>query len=127
MQVLSIGIMCAYEVVVTLGRKKELFNSDHFSVGGVLIQAWVSQKSFRQKEREDNEGKGAGRNAKRDSRVKKRLNKTHGSCDDPELIHYKNPKVAYLGHTVIVSRNGLIVKTKACLADGYGYGERKTV
>ena len=70
-----------------------------------------------------------GRNAESDFHGEKRLNKTHESRSDPESRNYKKSKngeakMAYLGHTVIENRNGLIVKTKASLADGYG--ERKT-
>jgi len=118
-----------FEEIVILARKKDLLSDEHFSVDGTLIQAWASQKSFRRKDESDDEDAGGGRNAECDFHGEKRLNSTHESRTDPEARNYKKSKssaakMAYLGHTVIENRNGLIVKTRASLADGFG--ERET-
>ena len=118
-----------FEEIVILARKKDLLSDEHFSVDGTLIQAWASQKSFRPKDENNDEDSGGGRNGECDFHGEKRLNSTHESCTDPDARNYKKSKnsaakMAYLGHTVIENRNGLIVKTQASLADGFG--ERET-
>jgi len=119
-------IPALFEEVVELARKQDLLSEDHFSVDGTLIQAWASQKSFRPKgdEGNDTSHQDQGRNAERDFHGEKRLNDTHESRTDPEARNYKKSKgseanMAYLGHTVMENRNGLIVKADASLADGY--------
>ncbi len=114
--------------VVELARKKDFLSEDHFSVDGTLIQAWASQKSFRPKEEDDAGSSGGGRNAASDFRGEKRLNETHASKTDPDARSYKKSrgdgaKLAYLGHSVIENRNGLIVKARASLADGHAERE----
>ena len=121
-------IPALFEEVVALARKQNLLSEDHFSVDGTLIQAWASQKSFRPKG-DDTLPEDQGRNSERDFHGEKRLNDTHESRTDPEARNYKKSKgseakMAYLGHTVMENRNGLIVKADASLADGYA--ERDT-
>ncbi len=122
-------IPALFEEVVELARKKSLLSEDHFSVDGTLIQAWASQKSFRPKDEKDDDNNKGGRNAECDFHGEKRSNKTHESRTDPESRNYKKSKnsearLTYLGHSAIENRNGLVVKTKASFADGYG--ERET-
>lgn len=117
-----------FEEVVMLARKQKLLSDDHFSVDGTLIQAWASQKSFRLKDEKDDEP-GQGRNTEQDFRGEKRVNDTHASRTDPEARNYKKSKgteakMAYLGHTVMENRHGIIVKAQASQADGYA--ERET-
>lgn len=109
--------------VVALARKKNLVSEEHFSVDGTLIQAWASQKSFRPRDDDDDRSSGGGRNEERDFRGEKRVNETHASTTDPEARSYKKSKgaeskMAYLGHTTMENRNGLIVSAKASLAAG---------
>ena len=118
-----------FEQVIALARKKSLLSEDHFSVDGTLIQAWASQKSFQPKDEDDSDSKGVGRNTEIDFHGKKRSNDTHESKTDADARNYKKSKgseakLAYLGHTVIENRNGLVVKAQASLATGYG--ERDT-
>lgn len=122
-------IPALFEEVVALAQKKDLLSDDHFSVDGTLIQAWASQKSFRPKDEDDPDKDEGGRNAESNFHGEKRLNATHESRTDPEARNYKKSKnseakMAYLGHSLIENRNGLVVKTQASLADGYG--ERET-
>ena len=122
-------IPALFDEVVALARKRDLLSEEHFSVDGTLIQAWASQKSFRPKDDEDNGCENKGRNAERDFHGEKRLNDTHESRTDSEARNYKKSKgseakMAYLGHTLMENRHGLIVKADASLADGYA--ERDT-
>src|SRR6202140_1152584 len=55
---------------------KPLFSDEHFPVDGTLIEAWASQKSFRAKDGNDNEGYSG------DFRGHKRSNETHVSTTD---------------------------------------------
>lgn len=115
-------IPALFEEVVELAKKRNLISEEHFSVDGTLIQAWASQKSFCPKD-EDNDPEDKGRNAERDFHGERRLNETHESRTDPEARNYKKSKgseakMAYLGHTVMENRNGLIVKADASLATG---------
>ncbi len=122
-------IPALFEEVVELARKQKLLSEDHFSVDGTLIQAWASHKSFCPKD-EDNDGSsGGGRNEDSDFRGKKRSNDTHASVTDPDARLYKKTKgseskLAYLGHTVMENRNGMVVKARASHATGKA--ERET-
>lgn len=114
-----------FEEVVNLARERKLLSDDHFSVDGTLIQAWASHKSFRRKDgTDDTDGDGpASRNAERDFRGEKRSNETHASTTDPEARLAKKTRgsesrMAYMGHTVMENRNGLVVKAAASLATG---------
>jgi len=105
----------------TLARKRDLISDEHFSVDGTLVQAWASQKSFRPRDEDDQPpSEDAGRNAERNFHGKKRLNDTHESKTDPDARIYKKSegseaKMAYLGHTLMENRNGLIVGTLKCI------------
>ena len=106
--------------VVQLASKKKLLPDEHFSVDGTHIQAWVSHKSFRRK---DDEFNGGGRNADADVHREKRTNETHESKTDGEALmdrkgRGKEAKFAYMGHTVMENRNGLVVKAAASQATG---------
>lgn len=129
-----------FDEVVEIARKRNLLSAEHFSVDGTLIQAWASQKSFRPKDGGGNDAKdgaphnagggpGSGRNAERDFHGEKRSNVTHASTTDPDARNYRKSagvaaKLAYLGHTLMENRSGLMVDARVSLADGYG--ERET-
>lgn len=115
--------------VVGLARKRRLLSDDHFSVDGTLVQAWASQKSFRHKDEDDGPGTGKGRNAERDFHGETRLNDTHASNTDPQARNYKKSKgaeakMAYLGHTLMENRNGIIVNAR--VSEAHGRAERET-
>jgi len=108
--------------VVALARKRHLLSEEHFSVDGTLIQAWASQKSFRRKDGED-EPPEPGRNRARDFRGETRVNETHASTTDPDARSYKKSRgaasrLAYLGHTLMENRHGLVVDAQVSLATG---------
>lgn len=121
-------IPALFSEVVGLARQRDLLSDEHFSVDGTLIQAWASQKSFRPRDDKDGRPKGGGRNAARDFHGKKRSNETHASTTDPEARNYRKSatvgaKLAYLGHTLMENRNGLMVDAQVSQADGHGERE----
>jgi transposase len=119
-----------FEEVIALARKNDLISDEHFSVDGTLIQAWASQKSFRPKGEGDQPPRGGGgRNAEHNFHGEKRLNETHESKTDPDARLYKKSrgseaKMAYLGHTLMENRNGLIVGAR--ISHATGKAERET-
>ncbi|MCC2099251.1 MAG: IS5 family transposase [Hyphomicrobiales bacterium] len=89
-----------------------LLSSEHFSVDGTLVEAWASHKSFRPKDKGEDDGKNGGDGL--DFRGKRRKNDTHESRTDPEARLYRKAKgqearLCYLGHALIENRNGLVV------------------
>jgi len=115
-------IPALFSEVVALARKRHLLSDEHFSVDGTLIQAWASQKSFRRKDGGDGP-QGPGRNRERDFRGEKRVNETHASTTDPDARSYKKSqgaesRLAYLGHTLMENRHGLVVDAQVTLATG---------
>lgn len=95
-----------------------LMSDEHFTVDGTLIEAWASHKSFQKKE-----GGDAGPIVGRDFHGEKRSNETHESRTDPEARLYKKSygqeaKLAYLGHTLVENRTGLIAAARTTQASG---------
>ena len=96
---------------------KRFMSDQHFTVDGTLIQAWVSQKSFRSKDGSD-DGDGT------DFRGQSRSNKRHESTTDADARMYKKSygkelKLSSLGHALVENRNGLIAAAMVTHADGY--------
>jgi hypothetical protein len=100
--------------VLAQPKVKRLVSSDHFSIGGTLIEAVVSIKSLRRKGGSDNGPDGPGRDAECGFKQKKRSNATHRSTTDPECRLYKRAdgqptRLCYLGHALMENRHGLVV------------------
>lgn len=112
------------EQVVAQAKEAGLTSDEHFSVDGTLLEAWASQKSFKRKDRSDDEGSsGGGRNREVDFRGKKRRNDTHQSTTDPQSRLYRKAsgheaKLAYLGHVVIENRHAIVVGCEVTQATG---------
>jgi transposase len=92
-----------------------LLSDEHFSVDGTLIEAWASQKSFRPKDGNDQDGS--------DFHGQRRKNDTHASVTDPESRLYRKAagreaKLCYMGHVTMENRNGLVVAGRVTQADG---------
>src|SRR3984885_9705485 len=103
-----------------LERARPFMSDEHFTVDGTLLEAWASQKSFRPK---DGTGKPAGPGGDVDFHGEKRKNQTHASTTDPDARLFKKSKgseakLAYLGHVVMETRNGLLVQTFLTEANG---------
>jgi len=99
---------------------KRFMSDDHFTVDGTLIQAWASHKSFRPKDGSDDDGT--------NFHGQKRTNDTHESTTDPDAQLYKKSygkesHLAYLGHTLVENRNGLIAAAMVTQADGFAERE----
>jgi hypothetical protein len=77
--------------VVEEARVLGLLSDEHFSVDGTLIEAWASQKSFQQKDREP-EGPSDSGNASIDFHGEKRTNDSHESTTDPDAQLYRKGK-----------------------------------
>jgi transposase len=107
--------------LIALPEVKRLLSAEHFSVDGTLLKAWASMKSFQPKD-----GSGSppsGRNGETDFRKTKRSNATHASTTDKDARLFRKAegqesRLAYLGHTLMENRNGLIVAAEATLATG---------
>ena len=102
---------------------KRLLSNEHFSVDGILIDAWASMKSFRRKDGGDDDPSGPGRNAERDFRGDTRSNETHASVTDPDARLYRKSagqpsRLCYMGHLLIENRHGLIVDVRTTHATG---------
>lgn len=124
------GEIAARFLAAVLGqaRVKTLLSDEHFSVDGTLIDAWASMKSFRPKDRPDDDGTPpAGRNAERDFRGEQRSNQTHASTTDPDAKLYRksdgqSSRLCFMGHLLMENRNALIVD--AALTHATGTAER---
>ena len=101
--------------VLAQPKVKRLLSSDHFSVDGTLIEAWASLKSFRPKDKSDDEDQGGpGRNVERNFHGEQRSNETHRSTTDPDAKLYRKgdgqpARLCYIGHALMENRNGLAV------------------
>lgn len=100
-------------------RAAKWMSDEHFTVDGTLIEAWASHQSFQRKDGGDSSGGEAGR----DFHGEKRSNETHESKTDPEARLYKKShgqeaKLAYLGHTMVENRNGMIASAVVTQATG---------
>jgi transposase len=99
---------------------RSFMSDDHFTVDGTLIQAWAGHKSFRKKDGSDGDGA--------NFHGEKRSNETHESTTDPDARLYrksygKESELAYLGHTLVENRNGLIAAAMVTQADGFAERE----
>jgi transposase len=95
---------------------KPLLSDEHFSVDGMLIEAWASQKSFRPKD-------GSGDDDGTNFHGRKRKNDTHASTSDPDSRLYRKAagreaKLSYMGHAVMENRHGLAVAGMVTHANG---------
>jgi hypothetical protein len=83
--------------VLSHPRVKQFLSSQHFSVYGILIEAWASLRSFKPKDLPSEGGddpSGGGRNRPADFCGKKRSNATHRSITDPDArLYRKGPGV----------------------------------
>lgn len=114
--------------VLARPRVNRLLSTEHFSVDGTLVEAWASMKSFKPKNGPDDPAPpSGGRNADADFRGEKRSNQTHASTTDPDAKLYRKgagmeAKLAFIGHTLMENRCGLLVD--ACVTEVDGHAER---
>ncbi len=117
-----------FAAVVAQAKLRRYMSSEHFSVDGMLLQAWASNKSFKPDNSSgDDDGDGGGfkgRNAEVDFKGQKRSNKTHTSTTDPEAMLFPKSnntaaELSYMGHLLIENRSALIVDADLTQATGY--------
>lgn len=113
--------------LLALPKVKKLLSSEHFSVDGTLIDAWVSMKSFRPKDG-SGEPPASGRNGERNCHKEQRSNETHSSTTDPDARLYRKAagresRLCFMGHVLMENRNGLAVD--ATLTHATGTAERE--
>ncbi len=98
-------------------------SEEHFSVDGTLLEAWASLKSFRPKDRQNEEPPDDPGNPTVDFHGEKRSNDTHQSTTDAESKlarkgNGKEAKLSYNGSLLIENRNGLILVSEVKPATG---------
>lgn len=95
-----------------------LVSADHFSADGSLIEAYASVKSFKPKDRKEDDENDSNsfksRNAEVDFHGQKRSNETHESSTDPDakLIRKSDGQPAILAHALPLlteNRHGLVL------------------
>ena len=112
-----------FEAVLIHADTARLLSDEHFTVDGTLLEAWASQKSFRQRD-QDPPSAGGG-NPTVNFHGEPRRNATHQSTTDPDARLYKKAvgreaRLGYLGHVLMEHRSGLLVNATVTPADGYG-------
>jgi Transposase domain (DUF772) len=90
--------------VLSQPRVKRLLSSQHFSVDGTLIEAWVSPMSFKPKQPPGNDdGRSGARNTPADFRGQKRSKETHRSTTDPDARLYRKGGRAWRQNTALLA------------------------
>lgn len=112
-----------FNQVLKLARQKELLSDEHFTVDGMLIEAWAGQKSFQQKDASAPPPPDDPGNPTMDFHGEKRRNQTHESTTDPEARLYKKgpgkeAKLSYQGQVMMENRHGLVTQTRLTPATG---------
>src|SRR5689334_13796458 len=102
-----------FEAVLIHADSARLLSDEHFTVDGTLLEAWASQKSFRQRDTPPDAPDDPG-NPTINFRGEARKNATHQSTTDADARLFKKTsggeaKLAYLGHLLMEHRHGLIV------------------
>jgi transposase/IS5 family transposase len=110
--------------IVNSAREHSLLSSEHFTVDGTLIEANASLKSFKRKDRKDDDQPPSSRNESVDFHGEKRANDTHASTTDAEARLYKKgpgkeARLSYSAHVLMENRNGLCVDISVARADGH--------
>jgi len=99
-------------------------SDEHFTVDGTLLEAWASLKSFRPKERKQQQSPpDEPGNPTVNFHGEKRSHQTHESTTDADSRlarkgSGKEAKLSYNGNLMIENRHGLIVNTEVLLATG---------
>lgn len=116
------GLIAAFfDSTVRRALRAGLASEDHFSVDGSLIEAHASIKSFKPRDREDDDrGDPNGfksRNAEVDFRGQKRSNATHASTTDPDAKLFRKgdgqpARLCHALHTLVENRNGLVLAVR---------------
>lgn len=116
-----------FRAVLGLAKQADLLSNEHFTVDGSMIEAWASMKSFRPKDKSNDDNqtppRSGGKNPSVDFKGHKRKNDTHQSTTDPQSRLFRKAegqqsKLCYLGHVLMENRNGLVVNSLLTQATG---------
>ena len=112
--------------VVKAAKEAKLMSDDHFTVGGTLIEAWASLKSFRPKDEKpsDRPPPDDPGNPTVNFHGEKRSNETHESTTDPESKLFRKSKaheakLSYCGNVLMENHNGPIIDLRIEAATRY--------
>ena len=112
-----------FQAVLQQARERRLLSDEHFTVDGMLLEAWASVKSYQRKDAKNAIPPDDPGNATLDFHGEKRSNQTHASKTDPDAKmarkgKAKEAKLSYNGNLLVENRNGLIVSTELFEANG---------
>lgn len=114
-----------FNQVLNQATAEGLVSEEHFSVDGTLVEAWASFKSLKAKDGSDDHRPPPDDpgNPAIDFKGEKRSNETHQSTTDADARMYKKSKgsqtrMAFLGHTLMENRNGLVYAATVTIATG---------
>lgn len=98
-----------FEAVLEQARRAQLLSDEHFTVDGTLIEAWASEKSYRDKPGPP-PGKGSG------WKGEVLLRDKHASTTDPDATMYRKSlktgwRLSHMAHALSENRHGLVVAT----------------
>lgn len=104
-----------FDSTVKRAKKKRLLSDEHFTVDGTLIESYASLKSYRPKDKSDDDPE--------DFHGQRRSNDTHQSVTDPEARLYrkgkgKEARLYYAAHVLSENRNGLVCDIEITPATG---------
>jgi transposase len=109
--------------VVERARGAGLVSDEHFTVDGMLLEAWASLKSFQAKDKKDAPPPDDPGNPTVDFHGEKRSNETHESSTDPDAklarkARGREARLSYSGSLLVENRNGLIMNAELLEANG---------
>ena len=114
--------------IVAQARAAHLLSAEHFTVDGILIDAWASMKSFKAKSARTDDPPDDPGNPTVNFRGEKRRNDTHESTTDPEAKLARKgdgqpSRLSFSQHALIENRHGLLVDIR--VAEANGFAERQ--
>ena len=103
-----------FEDVVAQARGRRLLSAEHFTIDGILREAWAGQKSLRRKDQPGGPPDDPG-NPTVNFLGERRSNQTHQSTTDPDSRLFKKAKgdeakLAHLSEVLMENRHGLVVR-----------------
>ncbi|MGC4106534.1 MAG: IS5 family transposase [Thermomicrobiales bacterium] len=112
-----------FDAVVAEANREHLISRDRFRVDGTMIAAAASMKSVRKRDGDPTPPPDDPGNPDVSFRNERRTNATHASTTDPEARLYRKGKgqaatLAFLGHTLMENRHGLLVDITVTAATG---------
>ena len=113
-----------FEATVTRAKKKRLLSEEHFTVDGSLVESYASLKSYRRKDKSDDDPE--------NYHGQKRSNDTHQSVSDPDARLYhkgkdKEARLNYTAHVLSENRNGMVCDVELSAATGRAETEHAAI